>query len=119
MSAAYDTFDYPGYWIGRDYEHKSEVIALKALLQKIKRIKTVLEVGAGFGRLVPSYAFRAKKIILTDPSGKLLKISRLSYPEENFSFVHTTAENLSKKVKRGSVDLAICVRVVHHVEKVD
>ena len=119
MPAAYDTYDYPAYWIGREYEHESEVLAIRAFLQKIPKIKTILEVGAGFGRLVPAYAFRAKKIVLTEPSGKLLKICRLSYPEENFSFVQTTAENLSKKIRSKSVDLAICVRVVHHVEEID
>ena len=119
MPAAYDTYDYPAYWIGREYEHESEVLAIRAFLAKIPKIKTILEVGAGFGRLVPAYAFRAKKIILTDPSGKLLKTSKLSYPEENYSFVQTTAENLSKKLRGKSIDLAICVRVVHHVEKID
>ena len=98
MSAAYDTFDYPGYWIGRDYEHKSEVIALKALLQKIKRIKTILEVGAGFGRLVPSYAFRAKKIILSDPSSKSLKIARGAFSgKKSIKFIHSCLENLPAK----------------------
>jgi len=119
MPAAYDNYDYPAYWIGRDYEHESEVLAIRAFLRKIPKIKTVLEVGSGFGRLVPSYAFRAKKIILTEPSGKLLKISRLSYPEKNISFVQTTAKNLSKKIRRKSIDVAICVRVIHHVEETD
>jgi len=117
MPAAYDNYDYPAYWIGREYEHESEVLAIRAFLEKIPKIKTILEVGAGFGRLVPSYAFRAKNVILTDPCGKLLKISKLSYPENNFSFVQTMAENLSKKIRGKSIDLAICVRVIHHVEE--
>jgi ubiquinone/menaquinone biosynthesis C-methylase UbiE len=119
MPAAYDTYDYPAYWIGREYEHESEVIAIKAFLEKVPKTRTILEVGAGFGRLVPSYAFRAKKVILTDPSSKLLKICRLSYPAENFSFIQTTGENLGHKIRAKSIDLAICVRVVHHVEEVD
>ena len=119
MSAAYDNYDYPAYWIGREYEHESEVLAIRGFLDKIPKVKTILEVGAGFGRLVPSYGFRAKKVILTEPSGKLLRISKLSYPEKNFSFVQTTAENISKKIRKESVDLAICVRVVHHIEKID
>jgi ubiquinone/menaquinone biosynthesis C-methylase UbiE len=119
MPAAYDTYDYPAYWIGRDYEHESEVLAIRAFLEKIPRIRTILEVGAGFGRLVPAYAFRAKKIILSDPSSKLLKICKLSYPEENFGFVQTCAEKLAKRVRSKSVDLAVCVRVVHHVEEID
>lgn len=116
MSAYYDNYDYPSYWIGREYEHESELIAIRAFLEKIPKIRTILEVGSGFGRLVPAYAFRAKKIILSEPSGKLLKIARLSNPQDKFSFIQTTAQNLTTKLKRGSVDLALCVRVVHHVE---
>jgi len=118
MSAHYDNYDYPSYWIGREYEHESELIAIRAFLEKIPKIRTILEVGAGFGRLVPAYAFRAKKIILSEPSGKLLKIARLSYPQENFSFIQATAQNLNTKLKRASIDLAVCVRVIHHVEDV-
>ena len=120
MSAAYDTFDYPGYWIGRDYEHKSEVIALKALLQKIKRIKTILEVGAGFGRLVPSYAFRAKKIILSDPSSKSLKIARGAFSgKKSIKFIHSCLENLPAKIRAHSVDVVVLIRVIHHIQDID
>jgi len=119
MSAPYDNYDYPAYWTGREYEHESEVMAIRAFLQKIPKIRTILEVGAGFGRLVPAYAFRAKKIILSDPSGKLLSLARLSYPQKYFSFIQTTALNLPKKIRRGSVDLVMCVRVIHHLEEID
>jgi ubiquinone/menaquinone biosynthesis C-methylase UbiE len=120
MSAAYDTFDYPGYWIGRDYEHKSEIIALKAFLQKIKRIKKILEVGAGFGRLMPSYSFRAKKIILTDPSAKTLKTAREAFGKrKNIKFIHSSLENLPSKVSPNSISLVIMIRVIHHIKDVD
>jgi ubiquinone/menaquinone biosynthesis C-methylase UbiE len=120
MSAAYDTYDYLKYWVGRDYEHKSEVIALKAFLQRIKKIKTVLEIGAGFGRLVPSYAFRAKKIILTDPSAGTLKFARQTYGKrKNIKFIQSSLENLSSKVRASSVDLVVMVRVIHHIQNID
>jgi ubiquinone/menaquinone biosynthesis C-methylase UbiE len=120
MSAAYDTFDYPGYWIGRDYEHKSEIIALRAFLQKIKKIKKILEIGAGFGRLMPSYAFRAKNIILTDPSAKTLKIARDAFRrKKNVRFIHSSLENLPSKIRSSSVNLVIMIRVAHHVKDID
>jgi len=75
MAAAYDTYDYPGYWIGREYEHEAEIFAIKSFLKKIPVIKNVVEIGAGFGRLVPAYFFRARRVVLTDPSSKLLKIA--------------------------------------------
>jgi ubiquinone/menaquinone biosynthesis C-methylase UbiE len=120
VAAAYDTFDYPSYWIGRDYEHKSEIIAIKHLLGKIKKIKTILEVGAGFGRLVPTYSFRAKKIILTDPSSRSLKIARSAFRfKKNFKFIHTSLENLPNRIRSGSIDLIVMVRVLHHLSDVD
>jgi len=72
MPAAYDSYDYPSYWKGRDYEHKSEFLAIRKLISKISEMGRVVEIGAGFGRLLPSYYFRAKKVYLTDPSGKLI-----------------------------------------------
>jgi ubiquinone/menaquinone biosynthesis C-methylase UbiE len=120
MSAAYDTFDYPGYWIGRDYEHKSEIIALKFFLQRIKKVNKILEVGAGFGRLFPSYAFRAKKIILTDPSARTLKIARSAFAgRKNLKFIQSSLENLPTKIRSNSVDLVVMIRVIHHIKDID
>jgi len=120
MGAAYDTYDYLNYWVGRDYEHKSEVIALKAFLQKIKKIKNILEVGAGFGRLVPSYAFRAKSIILSDPSAKTLKIAREALADrKNIKYIHSSLENLPAKVRPNSIDLIVMVRVFHHIQDIN
>ncbi len=119
MAAAYDTYDYPAYWLGREYEHKSEGIALKKLLSRIHKIDTIMEIGAGFGRLTPLYAFRSKKIILSDPSSRLLKIARESFPTKKFKFIHSTIENLTKKVKSSSVDTVVMVRVLHHIQNLD
>ncbi len=119
MSAAYDTFDYPSYWIGRDYEHRSEVVALKAFLHKIPKINTILEIGAGFGRMIPFYSFRAKRVIVTEPSSKLLKIPRQKFKnKKNITFLQSTIDNIPVKVRNGSVDLIIMIRVLHHIEDV-
>ena len=118
MSAHYDSFDYPSYWAGRGYEHESEVYAISKFLEKIKRIKTIAEIGAGFGRLVPTYAFRGKKIIVTDPSSKLLGIARKNASDiKNIKFIQSRVENLKGKIKTNTVDLALMVRVLHHIEK--
>ena len=39
MPAAYDKYDYPSYWIGRDYEHGSEVIAIEGFLKIFQKSK--------------------------------------------------------------------------------
>src|SRR3989338_7906320 len=99
MAAAYDTYDYPGYWIGREYEHEAEIFAIKSFLKKIPVIKNVVEIGAGFGRLVPAYFFRARRVVLTDPSIKLLKIARLTFGAKRFPFLHFVVENLNQNLK--------------------
>jgi ubiquinone/menaquinone biosynthesis C-methylase UbiE len=117
MATAYDTYDYPSYWEGREYEHKSEVLAIKNLLLKIPKIHTILDIGAGYGRLTPSYNFRAKRIILSDPSSKLLRIARLNFSEQkNIYFLQSSVEKLKYKLKKRNVDLIILVRVLHHLE---
>ncbi|KKQ45598.1 MAG: Phosphatidylethanolamine N-methyltransferase [Candidatus Woesebacteria bacterium GW2011_GWA1_37_8] len=119
MSAHYDTYDYPTYWINREYEHKSELIALSALLHKIKKIKIVADYGAGFGRLVPSYYYRADKIILSDPSLKLLNQAKKKYKSKKIKFIHSRIENIGSKIKKNTVDLAIVVRVLHHIQNME
>lgn len=119
MPAAYDTYDYPSYWHGRDYEHGSEIIAIRSLLEKIPKIKKILEIGSGYGRLTPSYRFRAERIVLVDPSSKLLKIAKINLNVKDIKFVHSSIENLSKKMRARSVDLIIFVRVLHHLKNPD
>ena len=117
MAAAYDTYNYPSYWEGRDYEHESEIIAIKDLLSSIEKIDHVLEIGSGYGRLTPSYIYRAKKITLSDPSSKLLKIARENYKDNrNINYIHSSLENINKKLRNKSVDLILLVRVLHHLD---
>lgn len=120
MPAAYDNYDYPAYWKGREYEHSSEFLAIKKLLLKIPKVDRSIEIGAGFGRLLPSYQFRVKKIVLSDPSAKLISKARKKYKHNrNVEFMQSTLENIKDKKKAKSFDLAIMVRVLHHIEDVD
>lgn len=119
MPAAYDTYDYPSYWKGREYEHGCDILAIKSFLQKIPKINTIVEVGSGFGRLVPSFSFRAKKIILADPSTKLLKMAREELKSEKIKFLKIKIKNIPNKIKSKSADLVICVRVLHHLEDIE
>lgn len=119
MPAAYDTYNYPNYWEEREYEHKSELIALKFLFGKIKKIRTLVDIGSGFGRLTSVYLHRSKKIILVDPSAKLLKIARQKHKSKKITYIHSTAENLSAKLNKNSADLVLLVRVVHHLHNMD
>lgn len=117
MPAHYDYYDYPSYWQNREYEHNSEIIALDSFLEKIPKIKSLIDIGAGYGRLTPEYAHRARKIVICDPSAKLLKIARKNFGNrKNIRFLQSRVENLKKYFKANSFDTAILVRVLHHLE---
>lgn len=120
MPAAYDSYDYPSYWKGREYEHKSEFLAIRKLISKISEIGKVIEIGAGFGRLLPSYHFRAKKVVLTDPSAKLISRASKKYSRfKNVETVQLKLQNLKDKREFMNFDLCIMVRVLHHIEDID
>ena len=119
MDAAYDSYDYPSYWIGRDYEHKSEVYAIKKFLEKITYLDTILEIGSGYGRLTPSYINKAKKIILSDPSKTLLQISKDNFKKFKVKCINSEINNLHKNIKKQKIDLIIFIRVMHHIKNID
>jgi len=116
MPAAYDTYDYPSYWLDRSYEHEAEVATIKYLLGEIPKIDTICDIGGGYGRLTPSYLFRGKKIFLVDPSNKLLSVARQNLKSKKIKFIQSKLENLPKRVRSKSVDLILMVRVLHHIE---
>jgi len=120
MPAHYDYYDYPSYWRDREYEHNAEVIALKGMLAKIPKIRSLIDIGAGYGRLTPVYSYRVKKVVLCDPSSRLLKIAREKFGKrKNIEYIHSKAENLKKYFKAGSFDAAILIRVLHHLDDPD
>lgn len=125
MPAAYDNYDYPAYWSGRDYEHASEFLAIKKFLLRIPKIENSIEIGAGFGRLLPAYQFRVKKITLSDPSARLISKARskfgqsLSLRGKRIDFIHSTLENLKNRKRLKRYDLCIMVRVLHHISDID
>jgi ubiquinone/menaquinone biosynthesis C-methylase UbiE len=117
MPSAYDKYDYPSYWKGRKYEHASEILAINAFIARIPKLKNIIEIGAGYGRIVPTYVFRAKKIVLTDPSMSLLKLARKNFKSfQNIKYIQGTIESLNKRVRKNSYDLVIMVRVLHHIK---
>lgn len=120
MSAAYDNYDYPSYWNNREYEHQSEFIAIKEFLNRISKIRNILEIGAGFGRLLPSYQFRAKKITLLDPCASLLSISRKKYKNvKGIEYLQLGIDNIKGKLKAKKFDLILMVRVLHHIKDIE
>jgi 2-polyprenyl-3-methyl-5-hydroxy-6-metoxy-1,4-benzoquinol methylase len=119
MPAHYDNYDYESYWHGRDYEHSCEIIAIKSFIDRIPKIKTILDIGAGYGRIAPTYMYRAKKVILSDPSSKNLMKAKSLLKFKNIKYIHSTLENLPNKIKKSSIDVVVLVRVMHHLNDVN
>ena len=116
IPADYDLYDYKKYWSGRAYEHESETIAIKQLLKLIKRNNLdILEIGAGFGRLVPIYKHKAKSITLLEPSNKLINIAKKDLSSDQITFIHSDVQQLYSKTK-SHFDFIIMVRVLHHIK---
>lgn len=114
MPVPYDFFDYPAYWKGRTYENESEKLALHAFLKIIGKKESVVEVGAGYGRLFPFYNSFFQKITLIEPSEKLLKLAKESFGmrEKKMEFLNASLPQLP--VKDNSFDVVLMVRVIHH-----
>jgi len=120
MTSFYDSYNYQKYWQNRQYENKAECLALKKLFQKInrKKEKTILDVGAGFGRLTAYYADLFKNVIFTEPSQKLItqaqqrlkKFNNINYQIGRFETI---------KVNSYPPQVVIMVRVAHHLNNLD
>lgn len=109
MRSAYDDsgFSYSKYWLGRQYEHRSEVIALRRLL-KGHRFTTAADVGGGYGRLTPTLAGYCRTVSVVEPSTKLR-----TQAAKNFPVVAGTAQDTN--LPPSSQDLVISIRVLHHL----
>jgi ubiquinone/menaquinone biosynthesis C-methylase UbiE len=114
MVVPYDSYDYPAFWVGREYEDDAERIALKRLFRKIGEVGNLLEIGGGFGRLIPSYLSLARKICLIDPSESLLSIAKKKYQDKKqISFQKASLPNLP--FQDSNFQTVVIVRVTHHL----
>lgn len=118
MAAAYDDYDYPSYWENRSYEHASEVTAIGRFFEQIGDNKSVLDIGAGYGRLAKVYDKFSKRITLVDPSSEILKKAKvyLNGACKKTNFVRSTLQNLGDKIKKEKYDVVVLVRVMHHIK---
>ncbi len=106
-------FNYPRWWVGREYEHQAEVIAIRRLLRG-HRFAHAVDVGGGFGRLSVVLAEYADTVTLTDSSRQQLEIAREFLAlHPSVSSRQMVAANL--EFPDASVDLAAMVRVMHHL----
>jgi ubiquinone/menaquinone biosynthesis C-methylase UbiE len=119
MNVYYDDprYSYEDYWQGREYESKVDKMVLKQMLDLIedKDKKKVVEIGAGFGRLVEVYQKLFPKILLIDPSWKLLSLAQLKFKDH--PGLECRKGSLEKiPCRKATVDVVLLIRVIHHIE---
>ncbi len=113
-------FDYRQYWQTREYENQAEKIALERLLKFIpkKQRGKIIDIGAGFGRLAPTYAPLFKKCLLIEPSAKLLKEAKnFCRQYRHLSFQRSFVEKLP--VEESSFNVVLMIRVAHHLQDLE
>jgi SAM-dependent methyltransferase len=111
----YDDTDvnYLSYWAERRYEHRAEVMALSRLLQG-RRFGHAVDVGGGYGRLTVVLQNYADRVSLVDPSNRQLRAAERyleSYPAVDKRLIDAAHLDFED----ASVDLAVMVRVLHHL----
>jgi ubiquinone/menaquinone biosynthesis C-methylase UbiE len=100
------------FWAERPYEDAADRTALRALLPG--RGGRLLDIGAGYGRLVDEYGgFR--EIVLLDASPVHVEAARERHAADPRITV-VEADAAAVPLADASVDVAVCVRLIHHLE---
>lgn len=115
--AYYDSCDYDKFWHNRSYEYQSELTALKSFFSSLSPTSslTLIDLGAGFGRLAPFYLPRVKSALLVEPSAKMRRtaLSFLGSRFHHYKIVSGKVDSLPTKSHQ--FDIGLCVRVLHHL----
>lgn len=96
---------------GREYEDRAERFALRRLIPT--QGARVLEIGAGFGRLVSLYR-HFREVVLLDYSEDQLRDARRTWGDDGIQYV--AANWYHMPFADASFDAILTVRVLHHAE---
>ena len=105
--------NYLTYWNHRNYEHQSEVIAIKKLLNN-HHYKLALDIGGGYGRLSVLLESYADQVILAEPSSQQLEIAD-SFLKDHPRIIKKIMQADHLEFQDNSVDLITMIRVMHHL----
>lgn len=105
-------YNYQDYWVGREYEDAAEKMAIKRLLGG-KHFKKAVDVGGGYGRLSLYLTKFADDVTLAEPSQQQLDMAKLYLNGSGVKQKLAQAADL--KLPDSSLDLALVVRVLHHL----
>lgn len=106
-------YNYQDYWQGREYEHAAEQMAVSRLLRG-RHFGRAVDVGGGYGRLSKFLTKYADRVILAEPSQQQLDIGAI-YLKDTPQVERKLLQASDLKMKAGSVDLVLVVRVLHHL----
>jgi ubiquinone/menaquinone biosynthesis C-methylase UbiE len=99
------------------YEHESEVMALRRLLDRLltgSRFRTAVDVGGGYGRLSAVLAEYADQVTLVDPSSHQLRLAKRAFPG-GAPFRRRRADAAHLGFPDASIDLVTLVRVLRQL----
>lgn len=106
-------YNYLRYWDGRDYEQAAEELMLRKMIGD-KTFMHAVDVGGGYGRLSVVLRDYADKVTLAEPSQQQLDIAK-DFLKGKPKVESTLAQAEKLPFDDGSVDLALVVRVIHHL----
>ncbi|HLO34371.1 MAG TPA: methyltransferase domain-containing protein [Anaerolineales bacterium] len=110
----YEGSDYQtSFWDkgGREYEDRTEAIALKRLLPKSGRL--LLELGAGAGRNTPRY-LNFERVVLLDYSRTQLEQAQQRLGKSD-QYIYVAADVYRLPFVEGVFDTATMIRTLHHM----
>ncbi len=109
----YNQIEYSQFWtgLGKSFLDKKE----QRIVQKLTPPTTgwFIDLGGGYGRLVPAYINSGRKIVLVDYALNLLEDAARRYPHENIHFVAADVYHLP--FRDGVFDCGLSVRLFHHI----
>lgn len=104
-------FSYPAFWHGREYEHLSELMALRTFIGA-RQFVSAVDIGGGFGRLATFLSHYARTVTLVEPSGVQRSLAKRVAPS-NVKITEGSASHTG--LPNACCDLAVMVRVMHHI----
>ena len=109
---------YRNFWKGREYEHLAEVNALRKIFNSLKVTGTALDLGGGFGRLVPILREYLREIVLGDYSIKEITSGKDLWQDAPKEVcIHPVGLNAYKlPFEDSTFDAVVSVRLMHHIK---
>jgi ubiquinone/menaquinone biosynthesis C-methylase UbiE len=113
----YNKRDFREFWEGRAMEliHAEEQVIIRKLLPDTGG--WFLDLGCGFGRLLPDYDAPDRNLVLVDYALNHLEMADQRYKGENVHFV--AADAMALPFREGVFSNGVCVRFFHHVAEPD